>query len=1208
MKNFKKSLSFLLIVLLFGVFSCENPNSPTDTYSVSVSGTAFRKSSAPLDSVVVTLNNPLRKDTTKTDGTFNYTFTTSEANEVSTTLRLSRRDFFDTVFTVSYSATKKSIALGEIVMRGVTSAIDSIVTGKPSLRPGLITFVGSAYSTISIRGEGSVDATNLTFEVRDSLGVPVDEKNKTVVYFSLVSKPDNLTELNRTSTVTNSAGQVVVQLSSGQKSGLAQIKAYSLVKNAVDTTKIDTIKSQVVSVPIAGGLPVPTGFTIGSNKVNIPGGVKFNLRNTITAVVGDTFGNPVQQGTIVYFSTNGGLIQPTASTSADGTISVDLITGNPLPPNGIATVTAQVGTAGSSSSPQINGSKKVIVNEGLIIKNLRTNKSKTLKSDKSKIVSTAASSPIFTKTLTILFSGAPRISSTDSVFVVPGLGSKEIKFTVDDNNGNPLSEGTSISVTGVGFDTTGAVLLGDVNKILPDTDDKTYTHFSVSVVDKRTKNLNQSIPISLNFEVNGPNGNIKKVFTGVITSGASDSGKVGSIALVNPGIDTVVVNGLGSTTSKDIQVKVLDANNNPAPNIPVIFTLDKSIDGGEYLSSLIATTNNLGIATTTFHSGNRAGSVQISGKITSGEVSMLTDRKLIYVKTGPLATISFISQDKTELSVSGVGGEDNANIIFEGRDALGNPLDFANQTKLFFKIIGGSGNGEKILPDSTLTDLNTGRVSATLTSGNRSTVLQLIAQNFSGSIKSSPISMLIHGGFPYDSLFNFTNPLNSNTLEVEKTITQYPISMQLGDKYGNPVKPNTAVYFSTTAGIITTSNSFTGSDGNVSVSFTPVLDRLPGTITAKTVGEFGDTLTNVLSVSLKGGTSTTAREPAQIAFVGNTASNIYVSGVGATETSTLTYEVRDSLGTPIDFTKKAGVNFTMQFFPNAYVPGGTSPTFTPNVDSTDSQGKVNVTVISGTQAGVVQIVASLTTLTKTIVSQPTKISVYSGFADQNHFTIAAPNYNFPGLQRAFTPSLTVTVGIADKYSNPVAPGTQVYFNSSHGTITGGSPTDAGGFTTASLTPGNPYPNSPDTLLGMEPGYGRIYASTIGKDGTFISDSILILWTGAPVIVNTGVDTFTVGNGGSRGPFTFKVTDIYGHPLSAGTTISVVAGAGSVTGASATTLYDTFSTGEGVTTFTVYLNDDNNQETDPPVSTDLRVQVTHPVYGKYELILATGSVD
>ena len=236
MKVFMKISTSILLILVMGIFSCQDPNAPTTEYTVTVSGIAINKSNAAQDSVVVTLDNPFRRDTTKTDGSFSYSFTSSEKNEITASFKFSHINlsFRDTILTRTYSSTKKSISFGEVTLTGVTSAQDSVPPTKASARAGIVAFVSSSYQTISIRGAGGNDATNLTFEVRDSLGTPVDEKNKVTVSFKLLTKPDNLVELNHATAITSSNGQVVVQMSSGDKAGIAQVQASFTSKRAID--------------------------------------------------------------------------------------------------------------------------------------------------------------------------------------------------------------------------------------------------------------------------------------------------------------------------------------------------------------------------------------------------------------------------------------------------------------------------------------------------------------------------------------------------------------------------------------------------------------------------------------------------------------------------------------------------------------------------------------------------------------------------------------------------------------------------------------------------------------------------------------------------------------------------------------------------------------------------------------------------------------
>jgi hypothetical protein len=325
----------------------------------------------------------------------------------------------------------------------------------------------------------------------------------------------------------------------------------------------------------------------------------------------------------------------------------------------------------------------------------------------------------------------------------------------------------------------------------------------------------------------------------------------------------------------------------------------------------------------------------------------------------------------------------------------------------------------------------------------------------------------------------------------------------------------------------------------------------------------------------------------------------------------LTYEVRDSVGAPITLENRTIVSFKANFSPNTYTSGGTAPTILPTIDSTDETGRVRVSILSGTQAGALQLEATinLTSPVRTIKSQPVKISVNSGFADQKHFTIAPAVYNFPGLQKAFQ-TTTVTVQIGDKYSNPVKEGTVVYFNSANGLIqTQQGLTDKNGFVTMTLYAGNPFPLTPNLASGLTDGFSRVYARTIGRDSTFITDSLEILWTGSPVITKTdAINTFTIANAGGTGPFTFTAQDYLGHPLSARTTITVDAPGLTVDGNSNVVMPDTKSSGAGLTSFSFNVKDASITDTDPPIPTLITIIVTHPVYGTYKKVIASGTVD
>jgi hypothetical protein len=271
-----------------------------------------------------------------------------------------------------------------------------------------------------------------------------------------------------------------------------------------------------------------------------------------------------------------------------------------------------------------------------------------------------------------------------------------------------------------------------------------------------------------------------------------------------------------------------------------------------------------------------------------------------------------------------------------------------------------------------------------------------------------------------------------------------------------------------------------------------------------------------------------------------------VAGVGNTENTVITYEVRDSLGVPIDKLRRVYATYTMQFFPNSIVGGGTPPRIIPAADSTDDSGKLRAAVASGTQSGVIQLAARIQLPNGTVLnSQPVKVTVHAGFPDQAHFTLIPSRYVFPGFDAFTTVGFQTVVG--DTFSNPVQQGTALYFHSQAGvmltgTTSGASYTNATGIAQASLYTVNPRPSAvpfydPNAGAGRL-GYHWIYVQTQGNGARRIIDSVLVVWNKAPIVV-TGVPVASVAipRGSTSAPISITIKDVNGNPLCDGTTIT-----------------------------------------------------------------------
>jgi hypothetical protein len=121
----------------------------------------------------------------------------------------------------------------------------------------------------------------------------------------------------------------------------------------------------------------------------------------------------------------------------------------------------------------------------------------------------------------------------------------------------------------------------------------------------------------------------------------------------------------------------------------------------------------------------------------------------------------------------------------------------------------------------------------------------------------------------------------------------------------------------------------------------------------------------------------------------------------------------------------------------------------------------------------------------------------------------------------------------------------------------------------------------------------------------VQDSTLMLWSGRGVISNVTPTTFDIANGGSQ-TFTFRVSDELGHPLAAGTIISLSAlipppPSEGIQQNQVTTIFgsngavklpDVIFSGPGTTDFTFVLKDGTWSITDPtPVN--IVINVTGP---------------
>jgi len=336
---------------------------------------------------------------------------------------------------------------------------------------------------------------------------------------------------------------------------------------------------------------------------------------------------------------------------------------------------------------------------------------------------------------------------------------------------------------------------------------------------------------------------------------------------------------------------------------------------------------------------------------------------------------------------------------------------------------------------------------------------------------------------------------------------------------------------------------------------------------------------------------------ANMLLLAQTSASIGVRESGSEEVATMTFQLADSVGRPVVLGKSARVRFS---FGNH--PGG-GEELAPLEAVTNDNGQVDVHLSSGTKAGVVQIIAETDVDGRTVRSQPVAVTIHGGHPDQAHFSLGPVRRNFPGLNTfGITNEMSVIVG--DRYSNPVKPGTAVYFNTSHGVIGGSALTDEAGRGSVLLTSGNPLP--PD-------GIAHITATTVDDTQNTVSSVTPVVFSGTPVV------QVSPGTARVNQAYSLTVTDYNGNPLVAGSSISVVAEGTAIkatgntgvsvpgTGFSGGINYEHVVRGQGITEFSFFVVEDidpaNPQQ---PVVSSITILVDGE-NGSLEIVLGPGGI-
>lgn len=275
------------------------------------------------------------------------------------------------------------------------------------------------------------------------------------------------------------------------------------------------------------------------------------------------------------------------------------------------------------------------------------------------------------------------------------------------------------------------------------------------------------------------------------------------------------------------------------------------------------------------------------------------------VSSGGAASINLYSQSASSIGVKESGDVESAEIVFEVRDSSGALIDETHAVEVNFSFGAMPDGGEYLYPASSETNA-LAKAAVTLNTGKVAGVVQVIAEATVGgnTIKSQPILIAIHGGFPTSDLFYVAcEKLNYPALGVigeSITFTAYA-----GDKYNNPVRPGTAIYFTANYGIIGGSD-LTGASGTASADLLtepwpddPVYGPGFFRVTAKTADEMHNTIS-----------TETVRLLSGAPYMSVSPSSFTLENGG---TQSFTYTIADANGNPMSEGQTVNITVESEF-------------------------------------------------------------------------------------------------------------------------------------------------------------------------------------------------------------------------------------------------------------------------------------------------------
>lgn len=180
---------------------------------------------------------------------------------------------------------------------GIQGSAEVVLQLSPNTSVNSI-FLASDSLSLSVKQTGGIETGKIRATCLDENGNNVPEGIG--VTFLILDGPGGGERLGNTGygpfpAVTNSQGIATAPIHSGTASGTIRIRAF-----------VDTVLSNATQILVAAG--PPAYIVLGAEECNVPWWNTVGAFNPVIAVVSDIYHNPVNDSTVVYFTTDEGTI------------------------------------------------------------------------------------------------------------------------------------------------------------------------------------------------------------------------------------------------------------------------------------------------------------------------------------------------------------------------------------------------------------------------------------------------------------------------------------------------------------------------------------------------------------------------------------------------------------------------------------------------------------------------------------------------------------------------------------------------------------------------------------------------------------------------------------------------------------------------------------------------------------------------------------